>query len=702
MSHMLRAVYVLAFVAALGLAGPGATEPVIDANDIGPDLPTAGRSLFDQLVYEQGVGGKTELRLPYPFSALLDQLRDQINNQQDPLIAVLIPLGRSLQRQAAAPDFFARPRVVVAVVGEAASASLPKVKDRLYIGYQEQAGVLEVISYNDAMGRFEFQIVKNYRAETQPQLYYAKRIICMACHTNQAPIFSRPLWNETNANPEVAARLAAQQDTFYGIPVQRGIDIPAALDAATDRANKLSLYQRLWQEGCAIAAEVDPTACRAALLTAALQLRLSNWQGYLESDTLKAVQQAWQQHWPEGLWLPNADIPNRDPLTEAAIFEQRAVVVPAVFDPLAPRAHQQRIDFTEPAAMLSVIQGLAEFFKQVEVENLDKALASASAHAAVAEYAADCRVRVPWRSEPHGRLDFDCVGANELKIQGRLYFEAGRFVRGQLDRLRIGADNFNAITVHLPMQRRLDKQPTALPLQLEYTGGQIRRRSGNALPNMTLRLTAEAVDNARVATALLYEHLDYSLLAQAIGQQEDVQSLQPDDMYAMQTFQADKLLAALYARMQIANVDASQTESDWPAARLEPYTALQVTSQRKLEPAFAAVLASLQRYCAACHASAEDFPPNFLSGEPQQIKMKLMQCAARIEHRLSMWLLAPAQRDKSPMPPASVVPDPARLTQSRDWQRMLEYISGLRSKQHGSPTDKHNYEAHAACLLEGG
>jgi hypothetical protein len=70
--------------------------------------------------------------------------------------------------------------------------------------------VLEVISYNEAAGRFEFQLVKDYRAGGRPQVFYANRNICYACHQNGAPIFSRALWDETNANPAIAARLTAR------------------------------------------------------------------------------------------------------------------------------------------------------------------------------------------------------------------------------------------------------------------------------------------------------------------------------------------------------------------------------------------------------------------------------------------------------------------------------------------------------------
>src|SRR3546814_642524 len=110
--------------------------------------------------------------------------------------------------------------------------------------------LLEVISYNEAAGRFEFQLVHDYRAGATPRVSSARRELCAACHQNLAPIFSRPLWAETNANPRIAARLAEHRDAFSGVPVDRGVDIPNAIDTATDPATMLGVWQKLWHDGC--------------------------------------------------------------------------------------------------------------------------------------------------------------------------------------------------------------------------------------------------------------------------------------------------------------------------------------------------------------------------------------------------------------------------------------------------------------------
>ena len=285
--------------------------------------PARGRSLFDFLVSEEQ-GGELHQAVPFPFSALLQRIEARARSAPDSrgraTKAVLIPLGRSLQRNSAAPDFFAYPRVVVAVDSEPAGSGDPYLKDRLYLGYQEKADLIEVISYNEDAGRFEFQVVTGYRRGGSPRIVYANRTLCLACHQNAAPIFSRAVWDETNANPRVAALLASARNDFHGIPIDRGVDVPNAIDDATLRANRFAVNQLLWQQGCGGNDEPAVT-CRAGLFAAVLQYRLSGQQHFDRADpsyrdnVAARVTTASRRQWPGGLAIGNPDLPNRNPLS---------------------------------------------------------------------------------------------------------------------------------------------------------------------------------------------------------------------------------------------------------------------------------------------------------------------------------------------------------------------------------------------------
>ena len=70
------------------------------------------------------------------------------------------------------------------------------------------------------------------------------------CHQNAAPIFSRQSWDESSANPRIATSLGAAAPGFYALAWRAGVDIPNAIDDATDRANLLPLAAELWREAC--------------------------------------------------------------------------------------------------------------------------------------------------------------------------------------------------------------------------------------------------------------------------------------------------------------------------------------------------------------------------------------------------------------------------------------------------------------------
>lgn len=280
-----------------------AGQPSDAAETAHGDLPPSGHSRFDQLIGNAPV--------PYPFSRLVQIINRQMLPDPgglSPLKITLIPLGRSLQREAGAPDYFHFPRVVAAADGDSRTG-IPPLKDRLFLGYHEKGNVLEVISYNDTAGRFEFQVVRDYQAGRTPQVFYAPRSLCLACHQNDAPIFARPLWDETPANPAIAQRLRQSGRDFYGVKLS-GTDIAYFIDNATDRANLFSVWQTLWQQGCGTGEAGD--RCRMAALAAALDY--ARFKTLPSDNALTTLAQRWPTLWPNGLSIPNPDLPNRNPL----------------------------------------------------------------------------------------------------------------------------------------------------------------------------------------------------------------------------------------------------------------------------------------------------------------------------------------------------------------------------------------------------
>ena len=398
--------------------------------DAGPDVPPVGRSLFDQLA---GNRNGTGWDVPFPFSKLLGEFAkaggcSPTTSNSPCYQRLLIPLGRSLQRLAAAPEFFKHPRMLVAFTGEADESSqgdFPLLKDRLYLGYQEQANLIEVISFNEAAGRFEFQLVKNYLPGMTPQVSYANRFVCLSCHQNFAPLFSRQVWDETNANPQIAQRLENSHRDFEGFPIRIGVDVPNAFDDATDRANLLPAYELLWRNGCG-----DDRRCRARALEAALQYRLTNQRLFdfqsasFRQEFLAPFEKNWQQHWPNGLKIPSNDVPNRDPLQFAD--SERLAHVPARFEALLPRGHKEIWQWETDRFRL--IKGIGEYFSNRDIRLLASKLDIAVDRIRSSEEMANSpgfaglnRAIDTMLSDPQGQAAFDAPTIQRLPLRNALF-----------------------------------------------------------------------------------------------------------------------------------------------------------------------------------------------------------------------------------------------------------------------------------------
>ena len=595
---------------------PGAAW-VVDPAAPGEHLPPVGGSLFDQL-FADGRGGHV---LPFPFEKLLARLDAQLIRDSASLLPpakrVLIPLGRSLQRTAAAPDYFRFPRVVVGVDALPVPGA-PLLKDRLFIGYQEKSAVLEVISYNEAAGRFEFQLVKDYDAAGRPQVFYANRNICFACHQNGAPIFSRALWDETNANPATAAQLEASGRDFYGISPRRGVDVPYAIDASVRRANRLVLTQRLWREGCG-AGEAG-MRCRAGLFAAALRLRLADGRaGPPDADFDAAVARPLRANgvrlWPAGLALGRPDLPNRNPLQGLAAWPADAAArialshVAARFEPLLPRPPEVWWRADAPEAVREAVAGLAEFVADGDWARFEAALARRA------------------QALPRTFRDFACLPLPASRVS-RCRGPGGAtldLAAGRVERLSLGGE----------------PPPAAFPVTaaVRVAGGRLleevdasRLRNGGGRLVLRLREDSRALDDAMEA-----------LLA----------SPERAGLFGDRPISRAALLAAL--RDQLGEAPRRALPTAWPPARLETPAGPPAAPAVGSGPVPSA-LAGFQAWCAACHLSAEHFPPNFLQGPAAELESRIRQCAPRILVRLAMARRAPAERAKTPMPPETMLP----------------------------------------------
>jgi len=696
---------------------PAASTWVVDPNLPGPNRPPTGRSVFDQLFASVDGEGYD---LPFPFARLLERIEAPLRTQrstQPVLKKALIPLGRSLQRHAAAPEYFKFPRLVVAVDTEPMTHNGKRapimLKDRLFIGYQERTGIIEIISYNEEAARFEFQVVNDYRAGVTPRVAYAQRAICTSCHQNGAPLFSEAGWDETDTNSRIADALATERGMFYGVSMERCCSAaPAAIDNATDRANLFSAFQMLWRDGCHDpgTGAIDP-GCRAGAFIAMLQFRLSTYS-HFDTDAptyrdgfLPLFTGNWHRNWPDGLNIPNPNIPNRKPL-----LSPRPAHIAAELDPLHRRPPLAVWKVSKARDRRRMITGLAEFLPAADIRRLDAHLGR------LAEARGPGTERIS-RTCPATRQTLlggaelvvvrceDPAGAREgpFEILADLVYDGEDRVRGSLVRLELaGGELFT--NLRLPKSASTRDGPSNRArlevLQRRYQA-RPRRADGNAISAFELEWPEAGGEGPMAARVTLEITRDFAPVVAAVARMAD----EDDSLLASpQPFRGTSAMQELLTALGLAPTHwCCDQERSMPPIVIAD--GLDGTGDAGLSvPGPSAIPAEFYARCAACHRGDTSMPPGFMRGPPRAVRANLSLCAERIYVRLGMWRLPESARAKSPMPPALGIPaGELAWHSSDDYREMVEFVGGLLEARRGAQPDldalvARGYENLGECL----
>jgi len=629
---------------------------ILDAAQPGPDLPPAGESRFDQL-FRAGDGS---YRLPYPFERLIDYVEARVDNDAGPAVRqVFVPVGRSLQRDSSAPDYFRYPRRVIAVEGEAVNSAGEAgrvLEYRLFIAHQPSTGRLEIISYNDDAARFEFQLVDDYRAGRDPRVRPANRVMCLSCHQNAAPIFARNPWSETTFNVAVARRLAAALPERYASQVDVITLDAGVIDVLAERANYLAAAQFIWREGCA------SPACRAAMLRAALQYRLSGKINFdheavsYRRDYYAQLQDSWRDRWPGGLALPGSRIPDRDPFAVAPRELSQ--------DPLMPRPPQASWQQFDTALAAGVVFRLGGFFTLADIRRLDRRLVKLAAAG----------------TAPGLRLRAACRVAPKVEDALRLVCDAAQGLRAtlELETGRQGIVELRVVALKLPFDANL-WQPEILQLSAfdrrlvaqfgnRRSGLSQRLASGDRLVSMTLDWTdLIPADGASLEIEVSRE---FGFLDAAL---ERMRAGDDGSRFAGGVFNREALLRPLMRELGMPPLD-------WGRAAIAAPQAAAGTAAR-----LDGDLSLLQPYCAHCHAGDGPNPPPFLSADAAGGTLE--RCAPRMLARLRAW--QPGQAlDRAPMPPPASVAyrgiSAARWPSSAHYRSLLSSLEQMVAAAYGS------------------
>lgn len=636
-----------------------AQSPEYTLDDPADDLPAQGYSLFDKL-FSQPTDSGYEYDVPYPFESLLQRLSKL---QSGNVVQVLIPMGRSLHRETARPHFFRYPRVLLALDED--STYRTQVRNRLFLGYQEKADVIEVISYNEDAGRFEFQVVHNYAEGVMPIVRYANRALCMSCHQNAGPIFPLAPWQETNFNNVIADRVKQHHVVYQGVPTDSLSSRVSRFDIATDKANLFSVYQQFWQQACGGNSETG-VRCRASIFLAMMYYRLASFSpprlnsNLISKYFLPVLKRNWEYVWPKGLAIPVADLKDRLPNVETLDFDLGSDT-----DPLSLRSSRSSWGH-QRAADLSVL-GLSEsFLLDRDIQLLNDHLVRLARKKQLKDQIYSGKCRLTHRSYEHvdKSIGIRCKlqqssSKSSLTAYGELLPNEGGQLQKEISWLYINVDNMALRTTVSGNVGRLEHTGDSVRLDLFKQYAQINSRlwDNRLIAGFELRLTQpswfskkhdiDAGEDQASATVTIAD--DLVILENAVEELVEDTLSGSFDGFTDKPFQGIELTNALFKKLGINLPD--ETELQIPAG-LPVEADTHSNKQLKLtgQPEFPAMVV-LNRYCIDCHSQDTVSPPGFLYGSTEQVKSRLRRCAPSIAYRLRLWELDDSQRSASPMPP---------------------------------------------------
>lgn len=696
-------------------------------------VPSIGTSLFDKTFsVKNPTTGIREYEIPYPFTRLIEKLKEASGGVSPKI--TLFPMGRSLQRSAAIEGmkelknldpFYRFPRIVLGFTDDSIG-TLNKIpmnyKEKLYVGMNERAKILEVISYNDEAGRFEYQVVRDYEAGKRASAVYVNRQLCLTCHQNQTPIFSRAPWSESNANTAMQDELhrvlkqnfgekpcsenphqvfcyqmnqSNREFYYWGSPVIVDQQVPYALDLATKFGNSFHAYHKIYQRAC------SDLECRKSLLKQILIYKLTDQKGILQTPEVRAFHQAmitkWRTEFPNGLSLPDAAIPNRNPLVNQRergrenleLLQGRQTHVksdleqvlansdvPGEFEPLLTRGVSEvwQDPMLNPA-MSRLVFGYSSFFTASDARMIDQLLmAKAIDISQIDTVATTCSasksgtVNLP-------EIVLKCSFDNTRK--GLQFSSFLKTVNGSKE--IIGSSR--QIKVQFPTQTC---RPEVLATPENVLSGAACAPFENSVLRMRQNqdgsawiyfqtqsgLSVRSIDGRRLGPILIpalnfEEEKTFQVNAQLIS---DLQPLSQALEAAFSSGDFKKyvdgpalnritVLAMVLKFLGSPNDELTKLQKEMLTLKKMSEAPEDELGELPLQPRERA-MAHANRNCAACHFNREGVPPAFLGGPTQTLGtrekcLKLATCSPRMLYRLKMWECSDSEHDikKTPMPP---------------------------------------------------
>jgi hypothetical protein len=498
---------------------------------------------------------------------------------------------------------------------------------RLFIAHQPKTETLEVISYNDEAARFEFQVVENYAEGKRPVVRQANRVMCLSCHQNAAPIFPQTPWAETSFNVEVANRiirgLPQKFDSLIGVVTNDA----GVIDVLVGRANYLSVAQYIWKNGC------DTSSCRAALLRAVLQFRLSGESSFDSSHSayLKhyyaQLERNWKRKWPQGLAFAGSRIVTLDPFSQEQRTPQQ--------DPLFARPAHAKWYQLDSILARGIVYRLSGFLTRDDILRFDRRLIQLAALDAEPgrHFEVACRVG----SGGESRFELTCGERHSSEgLQASFEIEAAQ---NSVESVRVLQLKFAGdANIWQPRVSGLKVSGTTIELELADADTNLSQRlaDGNRISSATITLGSNPSSPFSGSSLEIGISDDFRYLDMALAKLVEDNAMGQSDSLSALPFRRRAIIEQLMRQLGMQSLHWSQLSKP-------PETAIKRTRTELMGD-----IALLYPYCENCHSDASINPPGFLYGAG--IEQKLVQCAPRILTRLKAWG-QDYDFPRSPMPP---------------------------------------------------
>lgn len=241
-----------------------------------------GESVFEKIIKDIN-GSKNNSRVIYPITSLVEKLDEHIYHNENKVLGVI---SKSFNHQNKNIFSNKAPFTIYSTFLEGKIDY--QVKDRVFLIYHDHNNHLEVISYNEEEGRFNFLQVHNYSNSGENKLKKAKLNACMQCHKDLVPLHEKNNIIDSNNLPSIVSEIKnddknprrlekiGEDFIFNGVMLSQQKMNNELMINSIENSQKIIQFNQTWKKICAYSSDIaEVKHCRANILYHAFILSLS-------------------------------------------------------------------------------------------------------------------------------------------------------------------------------------------------------------------------------------------------------------------------------------------------------------------------------------------------------------------------------------------------------------------------------------------